>query len=91
MARVERGNVVLHIDDNEVDYYLRLGYNLTNELGRVITDAVPHDTTALQNAYVESQKKITELEETIAELTAELDRYKAAEAKPVRKKTTATK
>ena len=93
MARVERGNVVLNVPDDEVEYYLRLGYNQTNILGRVINNAVPHDTTALQNAYVESKQKIAELEDIIAKLTAELDTYKSKEAKAATrpKKTTTTK
>lgn len=85
MARVERGNVVLHINDDEVERYLRMGFNLTNAVGNVITNAVPHDTTALQKAYIESQQKIEELEDTVAKLTAELDTYKS---KAVRQKKT---
>lgn len=72
MARVQRGNVVLKVEDWEVKRYLQLGYNLTDATGSVIEEAMPHDPGALQKAYIEHTAKIAELEKTISDLTDRL-------------------
>lgn len=72
MARVERGNVVLQVKEHEVPHYLNLGYNLTDETGKVLKESIPTNIGVLQTAYLEHTKKITELEETVAKLTAQL-------------------
>ena len=72
MARVERGNVVLKVKDYEVQHYLNLGYNLTDDAGNVIRKSIPTNIGELQTAYLEHTKKIAELEDTIAKLTAQL-------------------
>ena len=71
MARVERGNVVLHKDDEDVQHYIKLGYKQTDEMGNVIQDTIPSDVGTLKKAYIDKDKKIAELEATIAKLTAE--------------------
>ena len=81
MARVERGNVVLHIADNEVQHYLQLGYNLTDESGNVISSAIPSNLGVLQKYYVEHTEKIEELEKTITTLTAQLNQPKKSTKK----------
>lgn len=72
MQRVERGNVVLKVEDFEVQHYLTLGYSLTDDKGNVIKEAMPSNVGVLQEAYIKHTKKIAELEATIAELTAKL-------------------
>ena len=72
MARVERGNVVLKVKDHEIQHYLNLGYNLTDDAGNVIRKSIPTNIGELQTAYLEHTKKIAELEDTIAKLTAQL-------------------
>lgn len=81
MARVERGNVVLHVADNEIPYYLSLGYSHTDDNGDVIESAIPTNIGELRLHYVESDAKIKELETTIAELKAELEKPKTTRAK----------
>lgn len=83
MARVQRGNVVLHVEDDEVKRYLLLGYNLTGENGEVIKAALPNDLGTLQKMHVDDLAKIAELENTVAKLAAEL-----AESKRVHETTT---
>ena len=87
MARVQRGNVVLNVEDFEVRRYLELGYNLTDISGKVLKEAIPHDFSTLQKCYLEQTAKISELEDVIAKLTAENETYKAAQ-KVAEKKTT---
>lgn len=71
MVRVERGNVVLKVKEYEVQRYLSLGYNVTDDNGNVLKEAIPNDVGTLQKHYVEHKKRIAELEEIVAKLTAE--------------------
>ena len=71
MVRIERGNVVLKVQDYEVQRYLTLGYNVTDDEGNVLKEALPNDIGTLQRYYVEHKKQIEELEATVAKLTAE--------------------
>jgi ribosomal protein S16 len=81
MARVERGNVVLQVKDHEVQHYLNLGYNLTDETGKVLKESIPTNIGVLQTAYLEHTKKIAELEDTVAKLTAQLSAKKTTTKK----------
>lgn len=87
MAKVQRGNVVLRVEEFEVKRYLQLGYNLVDESGKVLQEAIPHDFTTLQRCYLEQTAKIAELEDTIAKLTAENTALK--KVKPAAEKKTA--
>ena len=71
MVRIERGNVVLKVQEHEVQRYLTLGYNVTDDSGNVLKEAIPNNIGTLQKHYVEHKKKIEELEAIIAKLTAE--------------------
>lgn len=71
MVRVERGNVVLKVKEDEVQHYLKLGYSVTNNVGSVLKAAIPTDFGTLQKLYLDQKVKITELEKTVAKLTAE--------------------
>lgn len=66
--RVERGNVVLHVFEEEKRHYLQLGYNVTDEMGNIIEESVPRDMGTLQRFYVDGKKKIAELEARVKEL-----------------------
>ena len=66
--RVERGNVVLYVYEEERRHYLQLGYNVTDDNGNIIEESVPRDLGTLQRYYVESKKKIADLEAKVAEL-----------------------
>ena len=71
MVRIERGNVVLKVQEHEVQRYLKMGYNVTDDAGNVLQEAIPNDLGTLQRYYVEHKKKIEELEAIVAKLTAE--------------------
>lgn len=77
MARVERGNVVLDVKDDAVDHYLALGYNVTDEQGRIVKASIPTNLGTLQVAYVENEIKIADLEAEIKKLKAEISSLKA--------------
>lgn len=81
MVRIERGNVVLKVQEHEVQRYLKLGYNVTDNNGKVLKEAIPNDLGTLQKHYVESKKRIEELETIVAKLTAE-NEILAKSAKP---------
>ena len=65
---VQRANVILHIDDDSAQKYLNLGYNVIDEKGKVLKEAIPSDIGTLRKCYVEHLNKIAELEARIAEL-----------------------
>ena len=83
MARVERGNVVLNVEDDAVQHYLNLGYNLTDNYGNVLQRSIPTNLGELQAAYIKHTTRIAELEDTVAKLTADL----TAKATPKKKQT----
>lgn len=81
MARVERGNVVLTVDDRDVSYYINQGYNLTDDNGKVLQRAIPSNLGELQKLYVDHLERINELEEQVADLTSKLTLKKATPKK----------
>lgn len=81
MVRIERGNVVLKVQEHEVQRYLTLGYNVTDDAGNVLKEAIPNDIGTLQKHYIEHKKRIEELESIVAQLTAE-NSLLAQSAKP---------
>jgi 23S rRNA maturation mini-RNase III len=87
MVRIERGNVVLKVQEHEVQRYLKLGYNVTDNTGKVLQEALPNDVGTLQKAYVEQKKRIEELETIVSKLTAENTQL----AKSAKSTTTKTK
>lgn len=87
MVRIERGNVVLKVQEHEVQRYLTLGYNVTDNTGKVLQEAIPNDLGTLQRHYIENKKKIEELEAIVVKLTAENARL----AKSEKSTTTQTK
>ena len=71
MVRIERGNVVLKVQEHEVQRYLNMGYNVTDDNGNILKEAIPNDVGTLQKHYLESKKRIEELEAIVAKLTEE--------------------
>lgn len=90
-VRIQRGNVVLRVEENEVQRYLNLGYDLTSPTGNVIKAAIPNDLGTLQQAYIDHTTRISELEAEIARLTSELTVAKAQKPKQTAKKKAADK
>lgn len=91
MARVERGNVVLNVEEDAVQHYLNLGYNLTDNYGNVLKRSIPTSLGELQAAYVNHTTKIAELEDAVAKLTAENTELKAMNKASTPKKKASTK
>lgn len=92
MARITRGNVVLHVTEEEVPHYLKLGYSSTTPMGKVVQSALPTDFGTLQKLYVEQKNenealvaKVVGLEACVRELedklAAETQALKSAKAK----------
>ena len=78
MVRVERGNVVLDIDKHEVDHYLTLGFNVIDDMGRIVRAAVPTSLGKLQAEYVANQIEIANLQAEVERLNAEIAEFKSA-------------
>ena len=87
MVRIERGNVVLKVQEHEVQRYIKMGYNVTDNAGNVLQAAIPNDVGTLQKHYVDQKKRIEELEAIVAKLTAE----NSTLAKSVKSTSTASK
>ena len=88
MVRVERGNVVLKVEEDEIQHYLNLGYNITDDRGHILKRSIPTQIGELQSAFVANMAKIAELENTVAKLTAELEMYKSVEPQVTKTKRT---
>lgn len=73
MTIIERGNVVLRVQDYEVERYVNMGYNVIDESGNIIQKAVPTQLGELQRAYVEHTALIESLTNQIEELMAKLE------------------
>ena len=66
MARIQRYNVVLDVDDSEVGYYTNLGYNLLDDKSNVVQKVKSTDIATLQKELDDAEKKISELTNEIA-------------------------
>lgn len=95
MARIQRANVILDVDDSEVGYYTNLGYNLIDNKGNVIKKAMSMDMHTLQQELTDSQSKIEKLEAENKELKAEIlalkNQLENAKSTPVEKPATRRK
>lgn len=69
MIRVERGNVILDIKPENLDYYMSLGYSQVDDKGNVIKKAIPTTIEELRKAYIENQETIEKLQFEIKKLT----------------------
>lgn len=73
MVAVQRYNVILEIDDEELDKYMSLGYNQIDiNTGEILHEAIPTDVNVLKLKYQEHKEKIAELEQQVKDLTAKL-------------------
>lgn len=87
--RVERGNVVLHVYEEEKRHYLQMGYNVTDEFGNILEESVPNDLGTLQRFYVDGKKKISDLEARVAELESTLPKVDIVDQIKAEEKTAA--
>ena len=74
MARIQRYNVVLDVDDSEVGYYTSLGYNVIDMKGNIIQKAKSNDVHTLQQELDDASKKIADYEKQVAMLNNEITR-----------------
>ncbi len=79
MARVERGNVVLTVPDSDIKRYMDMGYNVTDEKGKVIKACVPTDLGELRQAFAHQTEQIKQYEEKIKQLEEQINRLQAPE------------
>ena len=70
-VRVERGNVVLYVEDYEVQHYTTIGYSVTDEAGTVITKAVATTVPELQKDCMLLKNKLEQSEKNVVVLTEE--------------------
>ncbi|MBO4543883.1 MAG: hypothetical protein J5725_11975 [Bacteroidales bacterium] len=77
MVTVQRYNVILEIDDEELPKYTGLGYNQIDPItGEILNEATPTDVNVLRCKFVEHKHRIAELEEQVKQLTDKLDSRK---------------
>lgn len=81
MAEVQRGNVFLTIDDEDIKKYMAKGFSVVDQFGKVIKQSVPTELGQLQKAYSEHTELIKQKDIEIASLKAELQALKSAEVK----------
>lgn len=67
---VKRANVVLTINADDVERYIKKGFDVLDANGVVVKSATPNDINTLQKAYVEHLAEIKALKEEIAQLKA---------------------
>lgn len=70
MMYARKANRIRQVAEHEVEKYLDLGYDITDEAGNILKSAIPTDVSLLQKYYVEHTAKIAELEQTIASMKA---------------------
>lgn len=73
MVAVQKYNVILEIDEEELDKYMSLGYNQIDiNTGEILHEAIPTDLNVLKLKYQEHKERIAELEQQVKDLTAKL-------------------
>lgn len=80
MLFAQKSNRVQPIKDTEIQRFLNLGYNITDETGKILHEAVPTTEAALKTAFVRHTKEIASLKGQVASLRAELESIKVAKA-----------
>lgn len=81
MAEVQRGNVFLTIQEDEIEKYMAKGFSVVDKFGNVIRQSIPTELNQLQKAYSEHVDIINQKNAEIAKLKSELKALKEAGAK----------
>lgn len=71
MAIVERGNVVLEIDDDDIQRYLDKGYSVTNGKGVILQRTKMLSVGELHQIIAEKDAEIEELKKQLQEAVTE--------------------
>ena len=82
MIKVVKGNVVLRVDDDKLNYYVNKGFTAMSLDGVVIKEAIPNDPASLRTAYIAQQQKIAALEAEIEKLKKNALTEKPIEEEP---------
>lgn len=68
MITVERRNTVLDIAEEDLDYYMSMGFNQVDKNGKIIKKAIPTSIEELRKAYIEQLSEIESLKAEIKRL-----------------------
>lgn len=71
MLFAQNGNRVRPIQESEAQKYLSLGYNIKDDKGVVLYEAIPQDMTALRTAFTRHTAQISKLSADLATANAE--------------------
>ncbi len=82
MIKVVKGNVVLRVEDNLMDFYVNKGFTAKSLDGTVIKEAIPSDADSLKKAYFQLKKENDMLKKEIASLKEKPQRVVSVE-KPI--------
>ena len=88
MVYATRGNRMIQINENSIQKYVEQGYNIVDNRGGVLQNAVPTDVNVLKQSYSQHmdeiarlKAKVAECENKIASLEAELAKKASKSAK----------
>lgn len=73
---VKRANTILEVSESQLDYYLNQGYDVIDEMGKVIQASVPTDVGTLQKAYLDHTNEIKMMKAEIDSLKAKIEALK---------------
>ncbi len=76
MIKVVKGNVVLKVEYELMDFYVNKGYTAKTLDGKILKEAIPSDMPSLRKAYLDGVKKIKALEEKVESLNGEISTLK---------------
>lgn len=87
MALVQRANVVLEIEDDNVERYLAKGFSVIDEKGNVLKSARPTTPEQFEKAYDEQRRINNDLVLQVEKLKKEIEQLKEqSKTKTVTKK-----
>lgn len=81
MALVERGNVVLEVEDDNVQKYIDKGFSVRDAEGNILQRALPNTVGELRKLVVAQQNEIEELQEKIKALESGAEEKKRTKRK----------
>ena len=68
MIYARKGNQITRIDEPQINALVEQGFDIVDDNGTVLHQAVPTDIVLLKKYYVEQRKRIEELEAEVATL-----------------------
>lgn len=81
MVLVERGNVVLEVEDDNVQKYIDKGFSVRDAEGNILQRALPNTVGELRKLVVAQQNEIEELQEKIKALESGAEEKKRTKRK----------